>query len=100
MLKTYLKQTPLGVKIIYSNLYQKIRHPDDFKKQLEEYNFYKNLIQSIIYKNDLIFDVGANVGAAGFFFSGGTTGGGGGGGTPRRFPRIHLPRITGEVRVG
>ena len=26
--------------------------------------------------------------------------GGGGGGAPRRFSRIHLPRLTGEVRVG
>jgi len=69
MLKTYLKRTPLGVKIIYSNLYQKIRHPDDYKKQLEEYNFYKNLIQSINYKNDLIFDVGANVGNKSNIFS-------------------------------
>ena len=31
--------------------------------------------------------------------SAGTFGGGGGGGVPRRFSRIHLPRITGEVRV-
>src|SRR5207247_666695 len=32
--------------------------------------------------------------------SGGTLGGGGGGGVPRMFCRIHLPRITGEVRLG
>ena len=30
----------------------------------------------------------------------GTPGGGGGGGVLRIFSRIHLPRITGEVRVG
>ena len=30
----------------------------------------------------------------------GTSGGGGGGGAPRRFSRIHLPRSTGEVRLG
>ena len=29
-----------------------------------------------------------------------TSGGGGGGGVPRMFSRIHLPRFTGEVRVG
>ena len=58
MLKSYLKRTPLGVKIIYSNLYQKIRHPDNFRKQMEEYNFYKRLIQNINYKNELIINVG------------------------------------------
>ena len=31
--------------------------------------------------------------------SAGTSGNGGGGGVPLRFSRIHLPRITGEVRV-
>ncbi len=31
--------------------------------------------------------------------SAGTSGGGGGGGVPSRFSRIHLPRITGDVRV-
>ena len=69
MLKSYLKRTPFGVKIIYSNLYQKIRHPDDYRKELEEYNFYKNLIQKINYKNDLIIDVGANVGNKSNLFS-------------------------------
>lgn len=69
MLKNYLKQTPLGIKILYSNLYQKIRHPDDFRKQLEEFNFYKNLIQNINCKNDLIIDVGANVGEKSNMFS-------------------------------
>src|SRR4029079_9231438 len=34
-----------------------------------------------------------------FSFNDGTLAGGGGGGVPRRFSRIHLPRITGEVRV-
>ena len=34
-----------------------------------------------------------------FSFSDGTSAGGGGGGVPRKFSRIHLPRITGEVRV-
>src|ERR1043166_9119463 len=32
--------------------------------------------------------------------SAGTFGGGGAGGAPRIFWRIHLPRFTGEVRVG
>ena len=32
--------------------------------------------------------------------SSGTSGGGGGGGVPRMFSRIHLPRLTGEVRSG
>src|SRR4051794_34031989 len=31
---------------------------------------------------------------------GGTLGGGGEGGEPRMFSRIHLPRLTGDVRVG
>jgi glucose dehydrogenase len=43
-------------------------------------------------------------GLAGFepaFFSasGGTLAGGGGGGDPRMFSRIHLPRMTGDVRI-
>src|SRR6185295_10385005 len=33
-------------------------------------------------------------------FNGGTLGGGGDGGTPSRFVRIHLPRSTGDVRLG
>jgi len=68
MLKNYLKRTPLGIKILYSNLYQRIKHPDDFQKQLEEYNFYKDLIQNINYKKDLIIDVGANVGDKSEYF--------------------------------
>ena len=39
-------------------------------------------------------------GAVGFSSSGGTSGGGSGGGLPSRFSRIHLPRITGDVRFG
>src|SRR6185295_1831036 len=35
-----------------------------------------------------------------FSFNGGTPGGGGGGGVPRIFSRIHLPRKTGDVRLG
>ena len=35
-----------------------------------------------------------------FTYSGGTFGGGGGGGVPTILVRIHLPRITGEVRSG
>ena len=33
-------------------------------------------------------------------FRASTPDGGGGGGVPRMFSRIHLPRLTGEVRVG
>ena len=69
MLKTYLKRTPLGIKILYSDLYQKIRHNDEYKKQKEEYNFYKNLIQSLHFKYGLIIDVGANVGNKSKLFS-------------------------------
>ncbi len=69
MLKNYLKRTPLGIKILYSNLYQRIKHPDDFQKQLEEYNFYRDLIQNINYKKDLIIDVGANIGDKSEIFS-------------------------------
>ena len=35
-----------------------------------------------------------------FSCSVGTFGGGGGGGVPRMFSRIHLPRSTGDVRLG
>ena len=38
--------------------------------------------------------------AVGFSSSGGTSGGGSGAGVPSRFSRIHLPRITGDVRFG
>src|SRR5258708_22581847 len=33
-------------------------------------------------------------------FNDGTLGSGGGGGVPRIFSKTHLPRLTGEVRVG
>src|SRR5262245_62013807 len=33
-------------------------------------------------------------------FNSGTSGGGGGGGELRKFSKTHLPRLTGEVRVG
>ena len=38
--------------------------------------------------------------AASFSSSSSTSGGGGGGGVPRICSKIHLPRSTGEVRVG
>ena len=37
--------------------------------------------------------------AVGFSSSGGTSGGGVGAGLPSRFSRIHLPRMTGDVRL-
>ena len=45
-------------------------------------------------------EIGAAATGSGFVgISGGTFAGGGGGGDPRMFSRIHLPRITGDVRT-
>ncbi|MNC84951.1 hypothetical protein D3C83_05200 [compost metagenome] len=38
--------------------------------------------------------------AVGLSSNAGTSGGGSGGGLPSRFCRIHVPRMTGEVRFG
>jgi hypothetical protein len=62
MIKKYLRNTRLWIKIISSDIYLKIRKPEVYKKQKEEFNFYKKLINSIQFETDLIFDIGANVG--------------------------------------
>lgn len=69
MIKKYLRNTHLWVKITYSDIYLKIRKPKVYKKQTEEFNFYKKLINSIQFKTELIFDIGANVGNKSYLFS-------------------------------
>lgn len=69
MLKSFLKNTRLWILICNSDRYQKIKMPVEYKKHMEEVNFYSELLNNINYKNDLIFDVGANIGQKCAIFS-------------------------------
>ena len=69
MIKSYLKQTQLWKFISQSNIYNRIRNPENYRKQQEEPNFYKKLLKMHPSKNSLIFDVGANIGSKSIIFS-------------------------------
>jgi len=69
MIKTYLKNTRLWILISYSNFYQKIRNPEGYAKTKREIIFYTNLLESIEFRNNLIFDVGANIGNKSVIFA-------------------------------
>ncbi len=69
MIKSYIKKSRLWKKISYSDLYQRLRFPGEFKKRQEEPNFYKNFLRNHPAKNNLIFDVGANRGHKSAVFS-------------------------------
>lgn len=69
MIKFYLKSTRLWKMISQSGIYQKFRDPVSYQKQQVEPNFYKKLLRSHPAKNDLIFDVGANIGSKSVIFT-------------------------------
>ncbi len=69
MIKSFLKNIRLWIVISNSDLYQKLRNPVGFKKYQEEVNFYSEILTTINYPKDLIFDVGANLGKKSAIFS-------------------------------
>lgn len=66
-LKEKIKKNSLWIKFSYSNIYQKFRNPKFYKKQIKEYKFYREILKDL--ENDLIFDVGANIGSKSIIFS-------------------------------
>jgi hypothetical protein len=46
-LKLFLKQTPFWIKISHSLTYQKFRKPKFYYRQIEELNFYKELVKDL-----------------------------------------------------
>lgn len=68
MVISFLKKTWLWKKILNSQIYFKFKNPTQFKRFMEEFTFYKNFLHSHPYKNELIFDVGANMGRKSFIF--------------------------------
>lgn len=69
MIKTFLKNTRFWIVISNSEYYQKLRFPAAFKKYKEEIKFYSDILGTLKYQNDLIFDVGANLGYKSVMFS-------------------------------
>lgn len=69
MIKSYLRKTRLWKAISHSDLYQRLRFPEEFRKSQEEPDFYKTFLKSHPAKNNLIFDVGANMGHKSLVFS-------------------------------
>lgn len=68
MLKLLIKSSWIWKKFISSDLYYRYKDPSRFKMYRVEYSFYKKILHSHPYKNDLIFDVVANVGGKSFIF--------------------------------
>lgn len=68
MNKSFIKNTWLWKRLIRSSIFYRFKHPAHFKKHKEEFSFYKKFLNSHPYKNDLIFDVGANMGRKSFIF--------------------------------
>lgn len=69
IIKSYLKHTRIWKFISKSNIYSRIRHPENYRKQQEEPDFYKKILKIHPSKNNLIFDVGANIGSKSIIFS-------------------------------
>lgn len=69
MIKNYLKTTRLWKVIAASDFYNRLRDPVAYNQQQVEPNFFKNLFKSHPSKNNLIFDVGANIGSKSVIFS-------------------------------
>jgi FkbM family methyltransferase len=69
MIKAYLKNTKLWVAISYSDTYQKFRNPKGYQHYLEEVKFYTELLRESNHPNDVIFDIGANIGTKISIFS-------------------------------
>lgn len=68
MIKSFLKKTWLWKIVLSSEVYSRFKNPTRFKQFKEEFTFYKTFLKSHPYKNDLIFDVGANMGRKSFIF--------------------------------
>ena len=65
--KEKIKKNSLYIKFCYSNIYQKFRNPKFYKKQIKEQKFYDEILKD--FENDIIFDVGANIGSKSIIFS-------------------------------
>ena len=68
MVKSLFKKSWLWKRLLRSSIFYRFKYPAHFKKHKEEFSFYKKFLQSHPYKNDLIFDVGANMGRKSFIF--------------------------------
>ena len=68
MIKSLIKRTWIGKKILASQIYYRFKDPSQFKKYKIEFSFYNEFLHSHPGKNDLIFDVGANMGRKSFIF--------------------------------
>lgn len=68
MIKSLLKKTWLWKIVLNSQVYSRFKNPTQFNQLKEELTFYKKFLHSHPYKNDLIFDVGANMGRKSFIF--------------------------------
>ncbi len=69
MIKDFIEKSQLWKIISHSDFYQRLRFPGDFKNRKVELNFYKDFLRSYPSKNNLIFDVGANMGHKSVVFS-------------------------------
>lgn len=68
-LKSIFEQIGLWKIITNSDLYKKRKNPEAYKAFKNELAFYRKLLKKIQSDNDLIFDIGANVGNKSVIFS-------------------------------
>ena len=69
MIKSLFKRSLLWKSIKKSSLYFRLFDPSGFYKYKQELMFYTHLLKKHSSKNQLIFDIGANMGRKSFFFS-------------------------------
>lgn len=69
MIKEFIKSILFWKAISKSKIYRRMRFPSEFKKWQVEPEFYKKFLRSHPSKNNLIFDVGANIGNKSKIFS-------------------------------
>lgn len=69
MLRSVIDTSWIYRKLKRTGLYFFLKDPKGFLEYKKEMNFYTNLLNQHTGKNDLIFDVGANMGRKSFFFS-------------------------------
>lgn len=68
MIKSFLKKTWLWKTLLNSQLYFRFKDPALFKQFNKEFSFYRKFLNTHPYKNELIFDVGANMGRKSFIY--------------------------------
>lgn len=69
MIKSYIKRTRVWRYFKNSMIFHRFVNPEFYEKQREELQFYRRILKMHPARNNIIFDVGANMGRKSFLFA-------------------------------